>query len=528
MNIYSRMAVLLLFLTLGTPAEGQDHPASPEHLGKVDFRNSCSPAVQTMFRNGVAMLHSFRYAETAKTFREVLVQDPSCAIATWGIAAILMDNPLAAVGPSPERADQAQKAIEQGRRIGAKTPRERDYIEAIAAYYEDWANRPEAARQQARAKAFEALAARYPDDDDAQIFYALYLAATQSLADPTYATYLKAAAILEKQFAKHPDHPGVVHYLIHAYDAQPIAQKGLLAARRYADIAPSAPHALHMPSHIFTRVGAWTDSAATNKRAALAATSDHDADQQLHAMDYMTYAYLQMARDDDARRVVEEAAQVSGTILFAGPYAFAAIPARYAIERGDWRSAANLEAITTKFVFPDAMRYFARALGAARSGDPASAERDVQQLATLRDALKAAKNDYWATEVEVSRLGGAAWIALARGKEEEALRLMRSAADIEGKSEKHIVTPGRLVPARELLGELLLELKRPVDALEAFEMSQTREPDRFRGLYGAAQAAAQSGDIAKAKRYFARLSEIAGQGDPRPELVEARRFLNAH
>lgn len=528
MNIHRRMAVLLLLVTLCTPARGQDHSASPDHLGKVDFPNSCTPPVQTTFQQGVAMLHSFRYAETERTFREVLARDPSCAIATWGIAAILMDNPLAAVGPSAERAERAQRAIDEGRRIGAKTQREGDYIEAVAAYYADWSNRPERARQQARAEAFEALAARYPDDDEAQIFRALYVAATQSLADQSYATYLKAAAILEKQFAKHPDHPGVVHYLIHVYDAPPIAQQGLSAARRYADIAPAAPHALHMPSHIFTRVGSWAESAATNQRAAVAAVRDKDADQQLHAMDYMMYAYLQMARDNDARRLVEEGAQVSGTILFSGPYAFAAIPARYAIERGDWRNASKLQPLTTKFVFPDAMTYFARALGAARSADPASAERDVQHLAALRDTLKAAKNEYWATEVEVSRLGAAAWIALSRGNQEEALRLMRSAADIEDKSEKHIVTPGRLVPARELLGELLLELERPVEALKHFEMSQTREPDRFRGLYGAGQAAARSGDAAKARRYFARLVEIAGQGERRPELVEARKFLTSH
>ena len=528
MNTYSPLAAVLLLLPLYAAGSGQDHATSPEHLGKVDFSNSCSPAVQATFQRAVAMLHSFRYAETEKTFREVLAQDPSCAIATWGMAAILMDNPLATVGPSPQRAEQAQKAIAQGRRIGAKTQRERDYIDAVAAYYENWANRPERARQQSRVNAFEALAAHYPDDDEAQIFYALYLAATQSLEDQSYATYLKAAEILEKQFTKHPDHPGVAHYLIHSYDAPPIAAKGLTAARRYAEIAPSAPHALHMPSHVFTRVGAWAESAATNSRAAAVARSDNDGDQQLHAMDYMTYAYLQLARDNDARRVVEEAPRVSGYIRFTAFYALAAMPARYVIERGDWRNAAKLDDVRSQYPFADALTYFARALGAARSGDGALAEKDVQQLTALRDALKNAKDDYWANEVEVSRLGAAAWIALARGKRDEALSLMRSAADIEDKAEKHIVTPGRIVPARELLGDMLLELKRPAEALREFETSQTREPDRFRGLYGAAQAAAQSGDIATAKRYFARLVDIAGQGDPRPQLVAAREFLAAH
>src|SRR5712692_7699341 len=441
-----------------------------------------------------------------------------------------MSNPLAGIGPSPQWAERAQAALADGRRIGAKTQRERDYIEAVAAYYQDWANRPEKARQTARARAFEELAARYPTDDEAMIFAALYLAATQSLADQTFGTYLAAAEVLEKQFAKHPDHPGIAHYLIHSYDAPPIAPKGLPAARRYASIAPSAPHALHMPSHIFTRVGSWAESVATNERSAVAAKQDKDFDEQLHAMDYMVYAHLQLARDGDARRVVDEGSAVSGftTLRFAGPYAQAAMPARYVIERGDWKQAMTLEPRPSQFPFTLALTHFARALGAARSGDAAAADKDVQELARLRDALKPAKSEYWATEVEVSRLGAAGWTALAQGKPDEAVSLMRGAADIEDKNEKHIVTPARIVPARELLGEMLLELKRPADALKEFEASHVREPERFRGYVGAAQAAAQSGDKAKAKRYFARLMELAGQGTARPELAQARAFLAAN
>ena len=520
------IAALVLAFSLGTPGFGQGQ----EQLGKVDFPNSCSPVVQETFQRAVAMLHSFRYGETEKTFGGVLAQDPTCAIATWGIAAILMSNPLAGVGPSPQWAERAQAAIDQGRRIGANTPRERDYIEAVAAYYEDWANRPERTRQLNRARAFEALAARYPNDDEAQIFYALYLAATQSLAEQSYKTYLTAAEVLEKQFAKHPDHPGIAHYLIHSYDAPPIAPKGLPAARRYASIAPSAPHALHMPSHIFTRVGSWAESIATNQRSAEAAKHDKDFDEQLHAMDYMIYAHLQLARDGDARRVMEEGATVTGftTLRFAGPYAQAAMPARYVIERGDWKQAMTLEPRPSQFPFTVALTHFARALGAARSGEAAAAEKDVLELARLRDALKSAKNEYWAAEVEVSRLGAAAWTALAQDKPDDALSLMRTAADLEDKNEKHIVTPARIVPARELLGEMLLELKRPADALKEFEASHGREPERFRGYYGAAQAAAQSGDTTKAKRYFAKLVDMAGAGAPRPELTQARTFLAAH
>src|SRR5580704_16750032 len=353
MNPPMRITALALALSLGSAGFGASQPK--EQLGTVDFPNSCTPAVQETFQRSVAMLHSFSYGPGERAFRDVLAQDPSCVIATWGIAAILMNNPLASIGPPKEWAERAQAAIDEGRRIGAKTARERDYIEAVAAYYEDWANRPERTRQQNRAKAFEALAARYPTDDEAQIFYALYLASTQSLSDQTYKAYLTAADILEKQFVKHPDHPGVAHYLIHSYDAPPIAAKGVPAARRYASIAPAAPHALHMPSHIFTRVGLWTESAETNARSAASARRDGDGDEQAHAMDYMVYAYLQLARDTDARRVIDERGQVVRFARFAAPYALAAMPARYTVERGDWAAAAKLEPTVSAFPFTEAL-----------------------------------------------------------------------------------------------------------------------------------------------------------------------------
>ena len=493
-------------------------------LGKVDFKNSCSPAVQDELQRAVALLHSFYFSETLKAFEEVAVADNSCVIAAWGYASALMQNALAGVGATPADAERALDAIAKGRKMDAKTQRERDYLEAVAAYYEDFANRTERARQVSRAKAYEALAAKYPDDDEAQIFYALYLAGTQTQSDQTYSAWLKAAAILEKQFAKHPDHPGVAHYLIHSYDAPPIAAQGLPAARRYADIAPDAPHALHMPSHIFTRVGEWTSSAATNRRAADVAKKGGDPDQALHAMDYMTYAYLQLGRDEEARKTYDEARGLRSSGGPGAAYALAAMPARCAIERGAWRDAAKLEVASGKLPYTEAMTHFARALGAARSGDPAAAQMDADRIASLRDQLKAAKNDYWANEVEVMRLSSTAWIALAQKKPDEALATMRQAADIEDKSEKHIVTPGRLLPARELLGDMLMEMNRPADALKEYEASQLREPNRYRGLYGAALAASQAGDKAKAKQYYARLVEMAGKGE-RPETGRARAYL---
>jgi hypothetical protein len=524
MDARTRIAGALLALAVASVTAAHDAPEGRGRLGTVAFPNSCSPAVQEELTRAVAMLHSFWYTAGEQAFRSVLRNDPECAIATWGIASLLMSNPLAGQGASPQGAADAQALIEQGRRIGAKTQRERDYLEAVAEYYRDWSGRSERARQESRSKAYEALAQKYPDDDEAQIFHALYLAGTQSQADQTYGAYLRAASILEKQFAKHPDHPGVAHYLIHSYDAPPIADKGLTAARRYATIAPAAPHALHMPSHIFTRVGAWEESVATNRRSAEVAVQGNEPDEAYHANDYAVYALLQLARDDDARREIDAANKVAlGEARFVGPYAAEAMRARYAVERGAWKEAAALEPRPSKYPFVESIGRFARALGAARSGDVAVAEKEADALAGLHKALLDAKNGYWATEVEVQRLAAAAWIALARGQQDEALKFMRGAADLEDRNEKHIVTPGRILPARELLGDMLLELGQPAQALKEYEASQAREPNRFRGLYGASIAAEGAGDHDRAVRYASRLTEMTRNApSARPELLRIK------
>jgi tetratricopeptide (TPR) repeat protein len=523
-----RLIHLSVLFALAVPSLVQAHDTDSQAgpLGKVSFPTSCDPKVQPAFDRAMAMLHSFWFPAGEKAFRDVLKEDPQCAIAYWGIASIQMNNPLAGQGASPKGAEVALAALDEGRRIGAKTTRERDYIEAVAAYYQDFATRPERERQAARAKAFEALAQRYPQDDEAQIFSALYIAGTQTQADQTYAAYLKAAAILEERFAKYPDHPGVAHYLIHSYDAAPIAEKGLSAARRYATIAPAAPHALHMPSHIFTRVGAWQESAATNKRSMEVAKASGEGDEAYHAVDYMVYAYLQMGRDAEARRIIDEATSVSGmTPRFIAPYAMTAMPARYAMERGAWQEAAKLKPAGTTYPFTEATTYFARSIGAARSGDLESARKDAAQLETFHNALLTAKNTFWATEVEVQRLATGAWIALGEGKNDEALKLMRGAADLEDRNEKHIVTPGRIVPARELLAEMLLEVKQPAAALQEYEASQRREPNRLRNYAGAARAAELSGDRAKAALYNQKLVALAKDADTaRPEIVKARSY----
>ena len=526
-----RLAVVLSAILLSSsPLTALSHEADAQvgKLGKVSFPTSCDPKVQPAFERAVALLHSFWYNAAEEAFSDILAQDPSCTVTAWGYAAILMSNPLAGTGASAVGAQKAQAAIDNARKTPPKTERERDYVEAVAAYYEDWANRPEKARQFARSKAFETLAAKYPDDDEAQIFSALYIAGTQSQADQTYAAYMKAVAILEPMFRKHPDHPGVAHYLIHSYDAPPIAAKGLDAARRYAGIAPDAPHALHMPSHIFTRVGSWDESIATNLRSAKAARTAGDWPEAYHASDYAVYAYLQLGRDEEARRTMAETVRFTGgdSPSAAYSYALAAMPARMALERGDWKAATQLQPTPSKMPFTEALTYFARAIGAARSGDLASAEKDAEQLAAIHIKLETARNTYWATEVEIQRLAVAGWIAQAKGNAQEGAKFMRAAADLEDHNEKHIVTPGRMLPARELLAEMLLEQKQPAAALKEFEASQQREPNRYRNYAGAAAAAEAMGDRRKAAEYYAKLLELTKQGDAkRPELIRAKAFV---
>src|SRR6266536_1991901 len=297
-KLFVTLAVLTLFCAVAVPAQEK----VPEKLGKVVFPTSCDAKVQPRFERAVALLHSFWWEEGERAFREVLERDPNCAIATWGIASILIGNTFG-IGPSPEGAQKAKEAIERGRGIGPKTERERFYIEAVAEYYDRFNDRSPGARMKVLASAFEIVAKRFPDDDEAQIFYAIYLTATQQPTDKTFSAALKAAQILEAQFVKNPEHPGVAHYLIHSYDYPPIAEKGLNAAKRYAEVAPSAPHALHMPSHIFTRVGAWEESAEDNLRSATVAKAEKEFTDQLHAMDYLVYAKLQLARDSEAQRV---------------------------------------------------------------------------------------------------------------------------------------------------------------------------------------------------------------------------------
>jgi len=521
--IFSGLAVQVVLAHDDDPKQAAGR--TPEQLGKVGFPTSCDPKVQAQFERGVALLHSFWFPEGRKTFLDVLQADPSCSIAYWGIGVNRMLNPFNGQ-PAESVLLEGRAAVDKALAAPAKTQRERDYVEAIAALYT-----PEQAPWRERVlryeKAMEQLAQRYPEDTEAAIFYALALNVAADPNDKTYARPLKAAAILEPIVAAQPEHPGAAHYLIHSYDYPPIAHKGLPAARKYAAIAPSAAHAQHMPSHIFTRVGAWEDSIEANRRAEATARKNNTPDDILHALDYQAYAMLQLARDTDAQRAVERGeAEAARYERSPGAYALAAGGARYAMERGDWKMAAQLEPRASKFPYADATIHFARAIGAARSGDADSAQKDVAQLARLRDTLAARKDAYWTGQVEVQRLSAQAWVELALGRHESALTMMREAADLQDASEKATVTPGYIGPARELLGEMLLELKEPALALKEFEVSARHDPNRFRGTHGSALAAAQAGDVAKARAYNAKLLELAGKGDTRPELRQAKAWIS--
>jgi hypothetical protein len=524
-------AVLTAAVFAATPALAHDDPqqqggVAPEKLGKVHFATSCDPAVQPTFERGVALLHSFWFPEGLKTFNEVLARDPSCTIAYWAIGVNRLLNPFG--GQTAEAiALQGQEAVEKGLAMKAKTEREQDYIEAISAFYgRDRAPfRERAARYEA---AMEKLVAKYPEDKEASIFYALALNIASDPMDKTFAKQLKAARILEPIFIAQPEHPGVAHYLIHSYDYPPIAKNGLPAARRYSDIAPDAAHALHMPSHIFTRVGAWEDSLVANRRSEQNALKNKSPTDMHHALDYQVYAALQLARDREAREAI---ARMAALALVPDQrvsyYALAAAPARYAIERGDWKAATALEPTPNAYVYTVAMTHFARGYGSARLGNAAAASREAEELARLKAKLEEMNDKYWATEVEVQRLSVVAWAKLAAGDKQAALETMVEAAKLEDTSEKSPVSPGRPIPARELLGEMLLQLNRPGAALKEFEASAVRDPNRFRNFYGAAIAAQRSGNAVKAKAYFAKLAQLGAKGDARPELKQARTFIAA-
>jgi tetratricopeptide (TPR) repeat protein len=533
-------ALALIALAHVAVGQEQEHTSpSRDQFGTVSFETSCTAAAQAHFNHAVAMLHSFEFAPAIDAFNDVARTDPSCGISYWGVALASWGNPFAAGQKAPAQIRRGQDAIDQASRTGAKSERERAYIAAAAELYRDNEQRDQRTRVLAYRDAMGALASRHPEDMEASIFYALALAQSVPPTDKTYADLLKAGGILEGLFAKHPDHPGLAHYIIHSYDVPPLAARALDAARRYAQIAPSAPHALHMPSHTFTRLGYWQESIDTNIASAAAAKRVGAMSEELHATDYEMYAYLQTGQDAAARRLLESLPEIaarfdpdavgSAAPGVAGVFAIAAIPARWALERREWGDAVKLESRPSRFEHTEAMTFFARALGACGVGDRAAAQAAVDSLEQIRTRLAAARETYWAGQVEIEWRSAGAWLALAEGRNADALAAMRGAADLEDGTEKNAITPGPIAPARELLGEMLLEVHEPAQALKEFVATLQKEPDRFRALAGAGRAAAQAGDRATATKYYSRLLKTCERADSpgRPELVEARRFAAA-
>lgn len=541
-------ASLLVAFFSHVPAAGaqeahQHQHEHPEQLGRVNFPVSCTTQARNQFTRAVAWLHSFEYEEAEKVFNEVTATDPRCGMGYWGVA---MSNyhPIWAP-PNAAELKKGREAVEKAKSVGARTPRERDYVAAIEIFYKDSDRLDHRTRVLAYSDAMGRLHQRYPADREAGVFYSLTLIAKGMMAgDKTYLNEKKAARILNRVLAREPQHPGVSHYLIHGYDYPALAHLALPAARSYANIAPASAHAQHMPSHIFTRMGLWQEAIRSNldaKAAAVAHAVRNSMpgawDEQLHAMDYLAYAYLQGAQDKQAEGVLDELNKIRRVDPpnFKVAYAFTAIPARYALERRQWGEAAKLPlppgAMETfpweRFRWAEAQVRFARAIGAARSGDAASARREIEELTAIRRALVEVKGDYdWGKQVEIKRQVASAWLAHAEGGREESLRLMRAAAELDDATEKHPVTPGTLLPAREQLGELLLELKQPAAALREFETSLRTAPNRFNGLYGAARAARLAADRRTAKTYYGRLVALCRQSDGRrAELEEAKNFL---
>jgi tetratricopeptide (TPR) repeat protein len=529
------LAVAALFFSLAAalPAVAHDPGGVPEKLGKVHFKVECNAAAQKEIDVAMAYYHSFAWEYYKAPLERALKADPACGMAHWLQALAVLDNPFTWPVPlTPKVMADGQAALESARSAGLKTQRERDYVEALAVFYKDSDKLNHRTRAKALEEAMGQVSARYPEDKEAAILYALILSVNFDPADQTYSNQLRAAKILEPIFVAQPEHPGVAHYLIHSYDYPPIARQGLDAARRYSKIAPDATHAQHMPSHIFTRVGAWRESADSNR---VSAQVDGDRTwNSPHAYDYMVYAYLQLGQDRAARAVIDHAMAVPKKVdHFVTAYAYAAMPARYAVERGDWKGAANLPLepqVDTvswkKYPQAEAMNAFGRGLGAAAIQDPAAAQAEVKRLQALRDAAAEMKLGYWVEQIDIQAEVVRGVATGAAGKREEGIEILRKAAAREDATQKHAVTPGLLLPAREVLAYALLDWGKSDDALREFEAVLAKEPNRYRAFTGAAQAAAKAGDSTKAAYYSARVLELTAAADTaRPEMAQAKRTL---
>ena len=520
-------AVLFIAVAPLRAQEHHEHAKGSDDVGAVSFTVGCNGEAQARMNRAVAMLHSFWFTEARKTFESVAAADPTCGVAYWGVAATLWGNPLAG-GPNADGNRLGLEAAQKGASMGAKNARDQGYIDAALALYSDY----EKVANRDRMKAYEAalgkLQAANAGDMESAIFHAMWLVATASPTDMTFAQQKRAADILNPLFVKYPQHPGLAHYIIHAFDAPPLANNALDAARRYATIAPAAPHALHMPSHTFTRLGYWDESIVTNRKSM---DLEPSAAAKAHAADYMVYAFLQQGRDEAAQSVMNEIGltpvgvdpmQLAGTTL-AG-YNAVAMPARFALERNDWKTASALT-VVPGVPSAQSVTHFARALGAARAGDAAAARTDIEALKAQSAKAKASGDPYWPIVIDAQTLAAEAWLAHAEGRHADALRIAAEAADKEETVEKHAVTPGPLIPARELLGDILMVHGKPTEALAAYEATLKHEPNRERTILGAARAAKAAGQNDVAKKYYGMLVKLLAKDSKRPEVAEANAYL---
>ncbi|HMA24760.1 MAG TPA: hypothetical protein VKP00_12215, partial [Gemmatimonadaceae bacterium] len=489
-----RVSVAAAAALLSLPVFGAYSQAAPsEQLGTVHFATSCSPRVAPQFDRAVALLHSFEFGASIQAFNDVLAADTTCAMAHWGIALSRWTNPMAAGNRPVALLQQGRQSVDAATRLAVHaSERERGYIHAVGRLYDDFEHKDQRTRVVAYERAMNDLVMRQPADTEAMIFYAISLVAAAPPTDKTYANQLKAGSILEPLWTRQPNHPGLAHYIIHTYDYPPLADKARAAARRYASIAPSAAHALHMPSHTFTRVGMWNESVDANNRSMNVALRDGSIAEALHAADYAMYAYLQMGKTSDAKAILDglpalasrfDPNAITGAAPgSAGVFALAAIPARWALEREAWTEAAALEPRASDYPYAEAMTYFARALGASRTGDLGKAKTAIDSLAAIQQRLTAKGEGYWAEQVAIQHLAAQAWLDLAEQRTDDALMHMRDAATREDATEKSAVTPGPLAPARELLGDMLMELNRPAEARAEYRATLQKEPNRRHAL----------------------------------------------
>jgi tetratricopeptide (TPR) repeat protein len=513
-----------------------DHGTPPDRLGRVSFPVSCTPEASARFERAVALLHSFWWSEADRAFRSVAEADPTCAMAYWGTAMVRRGNPFAGA-PAPDAVRAGLAAAERALALNPRTDRERGYASAVHALFAGADARDLRTGLLAYEEGMRELRDAHPDDVEAAVFYALAVTSNATPGDRSFERQKRAGAILEPLFERYPDHPGLAHYLIHTYDAPPIAHLGVEAARRYGRIAPAVPHAQHMPSHIFTRLGLWEESIESNRGSAEAARAYEEAQgmeavsfDRAHAWDYLVYAYLQQGRDAEAEAIHSEMRGSTATPSIATDYAYAAIPARLALERGRWSDAEALPVRPSPgFRAGEAITHFARGIGSARSGDPVAARTEAATLAAIGSELAGRGESYWSQAVDAQRLAVEAWIALEAGATENALLLIARAAELEERIDKHPVTPGPILPARELQGDLLMELGRHADALRAYEQALEHEPGRARTLFGAARAAELSGDADGARaRYAEYLRHMGSAGGDIQEVGIARAFLATH